>query len=1069
MRFLTLLLCILLLTGFVVAQQKYLVSPNQEMFPITKGGSASDMIAKRSSAVAGTCSSSFIFGYDVPKWQSVPRQNFGCYHKDVLGQWFYAGATGTIDTVYWFGFSTNGALDSSVFVRIHQSNIGKDYGPGDGTYPATCQSWGYWVNTNDHDNGIAAFPDDASDAEKVWHSTVNPRQSPGGIDTIDVPATQAPFGDELWGQGGYKVTHHTSAFDAGRWNKVAMMITELPCSVTVGQKFFISFKVNSLNEHRDESTGTRTEWQAWQSDGQLATTDANWPYRDWKFYEHDSGPSNCAGFTLNDAKRGWVARGPLGTADTLTSAAYNIWYSMTVNSNVPPQIASIPGGDPVNTFDNGPQTVQYDIWDCDPPAPGDAAVGEAKLVYQTQPEAAYVGDWSAPDTLDMIQTVGDVWEGQIPGQPAQTNVRYKIVAKDTKGLSEFSAYAYYKVTSMKNNYYTVDTGIVFVEKNISAVGPSIPKASFIEPHYTGSGTAAEDDGTAGPFALGGPFVYFGDTMNYAWVSINGGIGLSKTATDTVWVSSNGSWAGWDFPNYQHKDYLDTTDVSGMPSNFIAPMWCDMVLSDTGSTAPQFGNIHYYADPSDNTFTIEWDSLGAFVAAGSQVQDVAMAFRAILNKNDGTIEFQYTHPGTQGQDTACIIGMAMDTSALSGPEPGYIYVNRLNAPSETKPRPNWAIKFTPGAFLNAKEGWNLLSVSRTVDSYSKTNVYPAAVSSAFKYAGGYQTEDPLVNGRGYWLKYSGPRYAGTPGTPLTTVANAVSTGWNMIGTISKPVVISSIVESTPDMVISEYFMYTNQYVSANTTTGTLLPGYGYWVKVSGAGSLTLNSSSALPKAVAADFSKMNRVVIKDQAGNAQTLYIAEDGIVKAAGICTGEMPPAAPEFDARFKTTQGMVVTYPAVLDEKAEYSYPVSVSATTPVTVEWQIVKPAGRTMVLMVNGQGTTEMTGSGSVRVKNASDLAINLGGVVNVPKVFALGKNYPNPFNPMTKFTVDVPRIADVSVIVYDILGRQVATLMSGEVNAQRYELEWNAQNAPTGTYFIRMTSDGFNDVHKIMLVK
>jgi len=67
------------------------------------------------------------------------------------------------------------------------------------------------------------------------------------------------------------------------------------------------------------------------------------------------------------------------------------------------------------------------------------------------------------------------------------------------------------------------------------------------------------------------------------------------------------------------------------------------------------------------------------------------------------------------------------------------------------------------------------------------------------------------------------------------------------------------------------------------------------------------------------------------------------------------------------------------------------------------------------------------------------------------------------------VDVPRLADVSVIVYDVLGRKIATLMNGETNPGSYNLEWNAQNAPTGTYFIRMISENFSDVHKIMLVK
>ena len=290
---------------------------------------------------------------------------------------------------------------------------------------------------------------------------------------------------------------------------------------------------------------------------------------------------------------------------------------------------------------------------------------------------------------------------------------------------------------------------------------------------------------------------------------------------------------------------------------------------------------------------------------------------------------------------------------------------------------------------------------------------------------------------------------------------------MIGTISKAVPIANVEESTPGMVLSDYYGYNLGYQTATTLT----PGNGYWVKVGSAGTLRLQPPpEGAPKAAVRDYAQINRVVIQDRMGHQQKLYFGEEGLVKGAAIYTGDMPPAAPEFDARFKSTQGMVVTYPSVIDEKTRYEYPISVkSGTYPVTVSWEIVKPAGKKFTLTLNGQMLSEMEGSGSVRIKNTNGLAVTLNGGAAIPKVFALGENYPNPFNPVTRFQVDVPKVTDVQVVVYDVLGRKITTLMNGETIPGSYDLEWNAQDVPTGIYFIRMIAGEFTDVQKVMLMK
>jgi endo-1,4-beta-xylanase len=94
---------------------------------------------------------------------------------------------------------------------------------------------------------------------------------------------------------------------------------------------------------------------------------------------------------------------------------------------------------------------------------------------------------------------------------------------------------------------------------------------------------------------------------------------------------------------------------------------------------------------------------------------------------------------------------------------------------------------------------------------------------------------------------------------------------------------------------------------------------------------------------------------------------------------------------------------------------------------------------------------------------------------PTAFALSQNYPNPFNPTTTIRYDIAKNAHVSIAIYDILGRAVATLVNGDQVVGRYPLVWNASHVNSGVYFCRMDArntdglGGFTAVKKLILVK
>ena len=161
-------------------------------------------------------------------------------------------------------------------------------------------------------------------------------------------------------------------------------------------------------------------------------------------------------------------------------------------------------------------------------------------------------------------------------------------------------------------------------------------------------------------------------------------------------------------------------------------------------------------------------------------------------------------------------------------------------------------------------WNLVSVPLFIHDGAKVDLFPSAISSAFAYEGSYVQKDTLTHGIGYWLKFTDSQSVFMTGTPASRETINVSSGWNLIGSISDSLPASSIGSLPAGMITSQFFGYDGYYF----TTTMIVPSHGYWVKVAEAGKLVLASGGmTIPT---------NRIRI----------------------LATSELPPASPEESSR---------------------------------------------------------------------------------------------------------------------------------------------------------------------------
>ncbi len=221
-----------------------------------------------------------------------------------------------------------------------------------------------------------------------------------------------------------------------------------------------------------------------------------------------------------------------------------------------------------------------------------------------------------------------------------------------------------------------------------------------------------------------------------------------------------------------------------------------------------------------------------------------------------------------------------------------------------------------------------------------------------------------------------------------------------------------------------------------------------------------------------------------AAEADVLYLATDSTGEDEALEFSITVNAALSFGDLFGAgkivpdSHGLTEIREFVIGQPVEgLTLPEGAGGTAPLTYSLSPALPAGLTFDAATRTIAGTPMAASETVytyTVTDANGASLSMS-LQTLPAAFSLADNFPNPFNPATTIQYALPQAADVELIVYNVLGQPVRTLVAEHQNAGRYVVEWDATNdsghsLSSGMYFYRLQAGGeFLKVKKMLLLK
>ena len=361
------------------------------------------------------------------------------------------------------------------------------------------------------------------------------------------------------------------------------------------------------------------------------------------------------------------------------------------------------------------------------------------------------------------------------------------------------------------------------------------------------------------------------------------------------------------------------------------------------------------------------------------------------------------------------------------------------------------------------GWNLVGLPLEVEDNYYLSVFPDAVEGTiYSFGDGYQLIENVENGVGYWLRFSENNTTTISGLVLDDLQISLTEGWNLISGISTPVDMNNIIDPSGLIIPGTVYGFYEGYLE----TETLEPGYGYWLRSSGDGEITISS----------DLTFFGRTISPSHSGRSvlnntntltvgnQTLYFGVD--ISQDEILSYSLPPKPPAgaTDIRFSGDTKICSSDDCLIE---------FMNDGEPLTIEYDITEKSSNW--LLVNSETSEEykLSSKGVLELPGGSaEYQLTKSPINQLPSTFSMNPAFPNPFNPTTTITFSIPVVETrhaLSLQVYDITGRLVETLAHGITAPGTHTVKWDASEFSSGVYFVKMIAGKFVETQKILLLK
>ncbi|MCS4122861.1 T9SS type A sorting domain-containing protein [Salinibacter ruber] len=407
-------------------------------------------------------------------------------------------------------------------------------------------------------------------------------------------------------------------------------------------------------------------------------------------------------------------------------------------------------------------------------------------------------------------------------------------------------------------------------------------------------------------------------------------------------------------------------------------------------------------------------------------------------------------------------------------------------------------------LSVGQGWNMVGMPVQAGASGEKGLgaaLPSGCESPYRWRpaqGAYQelgSGEALSPGGGAWTFCESSGTAEISGAAAPDKTAEVEAGWNQVGPFEADIAPGEVRQDPSGILQAGTWFRWDPGQGQYANPSMLEPGEGYWVFATGSGTLDFSgggskqATATVAASAQAGETSARGMSARGEPNGALTLQVTDQAGRRAEVHLVGELneegrwrrPPVAPGGDFRVSFGKGLIAA-----ERKEGQMHSIQLSgAKYPVELrlegggggglegrggERQEGGESGATRhVLRVETPGRTiRLTpGAPGARLEAAArELKI---GAEAVPEEVILQEPYPNPARGPVTLQYALPERREVRIAVYDVLGREVATLANGEKEAGRHRAILEASRLPSGTYFARMQAGSFTKTRRVTIVK